>query len=227
MGKFEDIKNIIIIPYRDREAHLKYFLETVSIYLLKNVEKSSIIIVEQSSNKEFNRGKLLNIGFKEYLDIASYFITNDIDKIPNNNAIKHYNSEKNIYCLWIPHEQSLGGVTKFSNNSIKLLNGFPNYIYGWGIEDRALFMRAKIKNISINYLNNNKEFKELSHKSCAHGYIGEKKKISDIWTKRFIDSIDNNKKQELIDNSGIMNLKYKILKDEIIQEGVRKILVDI
>jgi hypothetical protein len=221
------IKNIIIIPYRDRETHLKYFLENVSIFLLKNVEKSSIIIIEQSRDKEFNRGKLLNIGFKEYLDTASYFITHDIDKIPNNNVIKHYNTEKDIYCLWKPHEQSLGGVTKFSKDSIKSLNGFPNYIYGWGIEDRALFHRAKIKNIPINYLNNNKEFKELSHKSCADGYIGEKKKISDIWTKRFIDSIDNIKKQELIDNSGIMNLKYKILKDEIIKEGVRKILVAI
>ena len=223
----DKIKNIIIIPYRDRELHLKTFLENVSTFLLKNVEESSIIIIEQSSNKEFNRGKLLNIGFKEYLDIASYFITHDIDKIPNNNAIKHYNTEKDIYCLWKPHDQSLGGVTKISNNSIKLLNGFPNYIYGWGIEDRALFFRAKIKNISINYFNNNKEFKELSHKSCAYNYINEKKKISDIWTKRFIDSIDNNKKEELINNSGINNLEYKILKDELIQEGVRKILVDI
>lgn len=222
-----NIKNIIIIPYRDRETHLKYFLENVSIFLLKNVEKSSIIIIEQSSDKEFNRGKLLNIGFKEYLNTASYFITHDIDKIPNNNVIKHYNTEKDIYCLWKPHDQSLGGVTKLSNNSIKLLNGFPNYIYGWGIEDRALFYRAKIKNIPINYLNNNKEFKELQHKTCACNYNNEKKKNSDIWSKRFIDSIDNIKKQELIDNSGIMNLKYKILKDEIIKEGVRKILVEI
>ena len=221
------VKNIIIIPYRDRETHLKYFLEKVSAFLLENVEESSIIIVEQSINKEFNRGKLLNIGFKEYLDIASYFITHDIDKIPNNNVIKQYNAEKDIYCLWKPHDQSLGGVTKFSNNSIKLLNGFPNYIYGWGIEDRALFYRAKIKNIPINYLNNNKEFKEQQHKSCARNYNNEKEKISNIWSKKFIDVIDNIKKQELIDNSGIMNLKYKILKDEIIQDRVRKILVDI
>ena len=55
-----NIKNIIIIPYRDRETHLKYFLENVSIFLLKNVEKSSIIIIEQSSDKEFNRGKKNN-----------------------------------------------------------------------------------------------------------------------------------------------------------------------
>jgi len=47
---------------------------------------------------------------------------------------------------------------------------------GWGIEDRALFYRAKILNISMNDMYNHKnEFTFLHHKSNTHVYSGEKK----------------------------------------------------
>jgi hypothetical protein len=45
---------------------------------LNNVE---IIIVNQENNKKFNRGKLLNIGFKERLN-SNFIFTHDVDLIP-------------------------------------------------------------------------------------------------------------------------------------------------
>ena len=53
----------IIIPYRDREDDLEYYLEN-SVGLFS--ENYNFIIVEQSSdNRLFNRGALINIGVIE------------------------------------------------------------------------------------------------------------------------------------------------------------------
>jgi hypothetical protein len=59
--------NVIIIPYRAREPHIKYYLENTVPLLRKHMPNSKVIVVEQDwNNKLFNRGKLINIGVKEY-----------------------------------------------------------------------------------------------------------------------------------------------------------------
>ena len=52
----------IIVPYRNRSEQLAVFRKEINDYLKIDFE---LIIVEQSDKKEFNRGKLLNIGFLE------------------------------------------------------------------------------------------------------------------------------------------------------------------
>jgi hypothetical protein len=59
--------NIILVPYRKREKHLSYFIEKTVPLLQKHLDNLKIIIIEQNNNKLFNRGLLLNIGFKENL----------------------------------------------------------------------------------------------------------------------------------------------------------------
>ena len=73
----------IIVPYRDRESHLTKFIAGVKSYFKNQKIKYEIIIVEQSDDKPFNRGKLLNIGFikaKELL--CDYIVFHDIDMVP-------------------------------------------------------------------------------------------------------------------------------------------------
>ena len=53
----------IIVPYRDRESHLTKFRDGINSYFKDKKIKYELIIVEQSDDKPFNRGKLLNIGF--------------------------------------------------------------------------------------------------------------------------------------------------------------------
>ena len=118
-------ENVILIPYRDRETHLKYFLSTLWPVIKNCLTNVKLVIIEQVGEKSFNRGKLLNVGFKEYLDKTNYFITHDVDIIPSINILKqHYNVNMDIYIIYSSHGSSFGGITKFSNDSIKKNNGF-------------------------------------------------------------------------------------------------------
>ena len=53
----------VIVPYRNRPNQLKHFLNHIKLYLDKKDIDYEIIKVEQTDKKDFNRGKLLNIGF--------------------------------------------------------------------------------------------------------------------------------------------------------------------
>ena len=73
----------IIVPYRNREEHLKVFLKKMSQYLSARKINYEIIIVHQDDAKLFNRGMLLNIGFKIAEELnCEYVVFHDIDMIP-------------------------------------------------------------------------------------------------------------------------------------------------
>ena len=123
--------NIILIPYRNREEHLDYFIKNVYPLINKYMNKTKIVVVEQEEGKLFNRGKLLNVGFKEFYNQTKYFITHDVDTIPKKEAMHIYdNDNSDIIRIMNGHKYSLGGITKFSNDSINKINGFPNHIWG-------------------------------------------------------------------------------------------------
>ena len=54
----------IIVPFRNRYEQLDIFKERITKYLSEKNIPYEIIIVEQDDAKLFNRGMLLNIGFK-------------------------------------------------------------------------------------------------------------------------------------------------------------------
>ena len=172
-------ENVILIPYRNREENLNYFLNNSWGLIKANVNNVKLVIIQQEDGKQFNRGKLLNVGFKEYLNKTRYFITHDVDINPTKLSIKFYNTHHDIFVIMSAHKESFGGIVKFKNEVIIDINGFPNNIWGWGIEDRAIFFRSCIK--KINYIfntfeNKTKNFNILKHKSNAETYKNEKKK---------------------------------------------------
>tara|TARA_B100001094_G_C18085681_1_gene747612 strand:+ start:104 stop:775 length:672 start_codon:yes stop_codon:yes gene_type:complete len=220
--------NIVLIPYRDREYHLNYFIKTLPLFK-EHLPNSKVVVIEQNKGKLFNRGKILNVGFNEYKN-CEYYITHDIDIIPDKQIICNiYNMKKDIISIWNPHKFSLGGIIKIKKDIIYDINGFPNYIWGWGIEDRALYFRSIIKNYNI-YVNNNKlNFTYLNHKSNVEKYKNDKLKISNIWSENNINSLNELQQNELIMNSGLNNLEYKILKKSNINNDkyIDHIIVDI
>lgn len=220
--------NVVLIPYRNRKNHLDYFINNTVPLFEKWLPNTKVVVVEQTAGKLFNRGVVLNVGFKEYQNKTKYFITHDVDCNPDETVVRDIYSCNNIEILRIksPHKSSLGGITKMSHGAIFNINGFPNYIWGWGIEDRALYYRCIIKNITITE-NNKKNFKIMPHKSNAETYIDEKKKISDMWCKDNISKLDENAKEKLIMDSGLNNLKYDVIKKISLHPCVELILVDI
>ena len=55
----------VIIPYRDRVAHLAQMLQILHPFLQAQLLDYKVIVVEQSEEKQFNRAKLFNVGFLE------------------------------------------------------------------------------------------------------------------------------------------------------------------
>ena len=147
---------LILVPYRNRKEHLNIFIEKLAPLLKKHINDVKIVIIEQSQdNKKFNRGKILNVGYNEYYKDFDYFFTHDVDTIPHENTIVNLynNKDYDIFRIHSGHGVSLGGVVKFKCDIFKKINGFPNNIWGWGLEDEALFTRAMLNNCNIsNYI---------------------------------------------------------------------------
>ena len=221
--------NIIIIPYRNRLSHLNYFMKYTRPLIMKYMPNSKIVVVEQMEGQLFNRGKLLNVVFKEFRNKTKYFITNDVDINPSKGIIKKIYNLNNyeIIRIYVGHGRSLGGIVKIQNDTIHNINGFPNDIWGWGIEDRALFYRAKIMKCSISETYNNAgNYHILNHKSSAGVFRDNKKKQSELENAVF-NTYSYEKQIEHIFKSGLNNLTYEIVKRKLIYDDVELIKVSI
>lgn len=162
----------IIVPYRNRESHLKKFQDGITSYLKTQKITYEIIVVEQSDDKPFNRGKLLNIGFIKARELGcDYVVFHDVDMIPLDvdysyseiplhlatNFELEYDKSKNL-----SFDDYFGGVTMFSMDSFERVNGYSNLYWGWGFEDDDLLFRASNKKIALDTkLIGKNEYKKL------------------------------------------------------------------
>lgn len=95
-------KVAIIVPYRDREDHLRTFLLNIHRFLQRQQNEYGIYIVEQSGTGPFNRAMLMNVGAAEALKQHDYqcFIFHDVDLLPED--------DRNLYtCPIQPRHMSV------------------------------------------------------------------------------------------------------------------------
>ena len=145
----------VIVPYRKRPTHLRKFRESISEYL-KDYDYE-LIVVEQADDLPFNRGKLLNIGFKTALrQQCDYVAFHDVDmlpidvdysysEVPLHLATNFTNSKREIFNTYF------GGVTLFPIELFKRVNGFSNEYWGWGFEDDDLLLRLTEQNVFTDF----------------------------------------------------------------------------
>ena len=221
-------ENIIAIPYRNRSEHLDYFIKHTVPLFLEYMPNTKVVVVEQNEGKLFNRGAVLNVAFKEYKNKTKFFFTHDVDMNPTRDLVKFVYTKEDIdiYRIMSSHDSSLGGIIKVKHNILFDINGFPNNIWGWGIEDRALYYKCCIKNINIT-LNSMRNFNIRPHINNAENYINEKKTISDMWMDGYISQLNEQQKKDMIMSSGLNNLEYTILERKNIHDIVELIKVDI
>jgi hypothetical protein len=92
-SEFKFKKIAIIIPYRDRLDNLKIFLNNMHLYWTKQKINYGVYLIEPAESLKFNRGLLMNIGFREALkdvqklaggrsEFFDCFIFHDVDMIP-------------------------------------------------------------------------------------------------------------------------------------------------
>jgi hypothetical protein len=221
-------KNIILIPYRNRKEHLEKFLKETVVLFHKYLKPFKIILIEQFNDKAFNRGKLLNIGFVLFKDITQFFIHHDIDLIPYEITVKSIYNIDNYEMLRIynAHDSSLGGIVKFTKDTYEKINGLPNYIWGWGIEDRAFYYRCKTLKLNISQnLSNKQNFTFLKHKTNAYVFEEIKKNISDQEDNIYLNETKENKLNHMF-SSGLNDLTFEIISKKELNQFTTLIQVD-
>jgi hypothetical protein len=226
-------ENIIAIPFRDRDAHLEYFIKNTVPLLQQHLSNSKVVVIEQNDGKLFNRGALLNVAFKEYENKTKYFFTHDVDINPTKKCIEeHYIKEVNdtdVLGVYTSQCNTLGGIIKIKDITIHTINGFPNDVWGWGAEDKALQNRAEYYNIKkITNLTN-----KVEHPLYLHRFNDvndrETKHTSQNTNKHYhiFHKLNNEQKLQEIMSSGLNNIEYTILERKNIHDLVEIIKVDI
>lgn len=226
-------ENIIAIPFRNRDRHLEYFIKNTVPLLQQYLPNSKVVVIEQNKGKLFNRGALLNVVFKEYENKTKYFFTNDVDINPTKKCIEEYYtkevSDTDILGIYTSRFGTLGGIIKIKGTVIRYINGFPNNIWGWGTEDKALQNRAEYYNIKkISLLTTSMEHPEYIQRFDDVD-DREKKNVSQNTNKHYngFQKLNTEQKLQEIMSSGLNNLEYIILERKMIHDIVEIIKVDI
>jgi hypothetical protein len=148
----------IIVPYKDRPKQLETFVTSIKEYLLDKGIKYEIIVVEQYNNIEFNRGKLLNVGFIKAEELGcNYVVFHDVDMLPIDADYSYVSKPTHLITeVDVPEgvsrtlfDEYFGGVTAFPVNIFKQINGYSNKYYGWGFEDDDLLLRCLENHIEL------------------------------------------------------------------------------
>ncbi|CAG5033387.1 unnamed protein product [Parnassius apollo] len=173
-------KVAIIVPYRDRQQHLAIFLNHMHPFLMKQQIEYGIFIVEQDGNSEFNRAKLMNVGFvesqKQKAGGWQCFIFHDIDLLPLDQRNlyscprqpRHMSASIDKLNFRLPYEELFGGVSAMTLEQFTKVNGFSNKYWGWGGEDDDMSYRLKKMNYHIaRYKMSVARYAMLDHKKCA------------------------------------------------------------
>ncbi|XP_065834970.1 beta-1,4-galactosyltransferase 2-like [Oscarella lobularis] len=143
----------VIIPFRDREAHLKVFLHYMLPMFKRQLLEFRIYVIEQADKRVFNRGAIFNVGFIEAMKDMKYgcVALHDVDLIAENDhnmyacpgdkplhlsaLIHRYGHE------WRPYYSNFGGAAILTTDQYKTVDGFSNVFWGWGGEDDDMNLR--------------------------------------------------------------------------------------
>jgi len=164
----------IIVPYRDREPHLRAFLLNIHRFLQRQQIMYGVYIVEQAGNTPFNRAMLMNVGAAEALKQHDYqcFIFHDVDLLPEDDRNlytcpiqpRHMSVSIDSFLYRLPYDDIFGGVSAMTVDQFQAVNGFSNMFWGWGGEDDDMANRLRVKKLFISrYPANIARYKMLKH----------------------------------------------------------------
>ena len=208
------MKLAILIPYRDREKHLKVFLHFLPKNI--NIENYIILIIEQNGNEKFNRAKLINSGFDFIKNKIDYICIHDIDMIPikadysYSDIPLHMATNCSQFNYGLPYNGYYGGVNLMSNENFIKINGFSNDYWGWGVEDDDLLQRV----IKTGY--------KLERRPGYYVSLPHDKNPSNRQ-----ENLRKFHSEYKYSEDGLSNIEYKILEQIELNDFTIKIKVDI
>ncbi|KAL3085014.1 hypothetical protein niasHS_010083 [Heterodera schachtii] len=200
----------IIIPYRDREAHLRIFLHNLHFLLSKQQMDYTIFVVEQATNQTFNRAKLMNVGFVEASRLYDWqcFVFHDVDLLPEDDRNlyscpehpRHMSVAVDKFDYTLPYAQIFGGATAMTRKQFERVNGYSNDYWGWGGEDDDISYRLAYAGFKISRY----PAKIARYKMVKHEHDGMNPSNDCRW-----ELLDKTKKRWRQD--GLSNLNYTLL----------------
>jgi len=201
----------IIIPYRDREEHLRTLLHNLHPILKRQQIDYTIFVVEEIPDVKFNRAKLMNVGFVEALRTYDFqcFIFHDVDLIPEDDRNlytcptdqpRHMSVAVSTLNYRLPYRDIFGGVSALTKDMMVKVNGFSNEFWGWGAEDDDMANRIKYHGYKISrYRSQVARYYMLKHKKDTPN--------PDRYKKLY-------KGRQRFKSDGLSNLQYKVAKRE-------------
>jgi hypothetical protein len=231
----------IVIPYRDRKAHLDELIPYLSNWFAKNKRgprRVKVLIIEQQTGAPFNKGKLNNIGYMNLKDEVDYVCFHDVDYMPIRANYRdplvgwtHLVSQgpevvEDSRGVRITHNMKsfTGGVVAFAKQSFELVNGYSNSYWGWGYEDEDLRVRCALFRVPFKrrigkyrllpHLNNGFEM-QMGRVEESDAHIRNKR----LFETRFPQAGNGNEKAadiyrrltEMIREDGLSTLTYSSL----------------
>nr|XP_057909970.1 beta-1,4-galactosyltransferase 3-like [Doryrhamphus excisus] len=147
-------RTAIIIPHRAREQHLRFLLHYLHPFLQRQQLSYRIYVIHQAGDYTFNKARLMNVGFREAMSDEDWdcLFFHDVDLIPEDNrntymcdsSPKHFAIAIDKFDYKLPYEKYFGGVTAFTPDQYRKINGFPNNYWGWGCEDDDIEIRVSL-----------------------------------------------------------------------------------
>ena len=202
----------IVVPYRDREEHLKEFIPHMKNFLEVAQIPHKIIVVEQADEKSFNRAKLMNIGYDVLKDQCDYFCFHDVDLLPEEGAdytwvdnpthLSQYCSQFNYVMPSYNNDKIFGGVTMFNKADFNRVNGFSNIMWGWGGEDDEIRSRCDREQLKVDRRPG--RYTSLPHPRAMVNRDEYRQNFNE-WVQ-----IRDNKDSKDYQTNGINSLEYKV-----------------
>lgn len=209
----------IIVPYRNREEHLKQFIPHLKKYLDRKNLSYDIYIIEQEEGKLWNKGSVYNSGFKIVTSKNNYknYCFHDVDLLPisvdysYSEVPTHISSEVEQLGWRYPpiingfeYPDIFGGIILFTKEHYEKINGFSNQYLGWGAEDDDLLVRVRKSGL--------KENRRLpgATKSLKHDRPIEKENY--IRNIQLLNDLKAGKKD--YNHEGLNTISYEILEDK-------------
>ncbi len=215
----------IIVPYRDRENHLRQFVPHMQAYFARDkVDKDipyRILIVEQAPGQPFNRGALRNAGFQLSREIADYVCFHDVDYLP---LWADYSpvTQPTVGLYWgaeyrpiaegrsdkaIRHnvDALVGGMLLIPTEQFIAVNGYANDYWGWGHEDMDLHER--FARAGISYDRRKGTFRALAHDHEGYNLDGSASSIAHVNEKL----LEQRKADTGVAADGLSNVAYEVI----------------
>ena len=218
----------IVVPYRDREAHLAKFLPHLTAYFQRDkLDKTipyRITVVEQAPGKVFNAARLRNVGFLLTEADCDYVCFHDVDYLPiwadysmpdRPTRIVWHGADRVAIEPGSPkhvkhrYETFFGAVVMMPKAQFRKANGYGNEYWGWGYQDADLRARCVAEGFAIGLRDGT--FSVLPHKNRGFQVSGNPTEENQRNKKLYLSRRAVAKSLRPHRKDGLGNIEYKIL----------------